>query len=473
MLSYRQHFEPSVSRVQVYVDDAEPKPVAPVVLNDLVNTFDTHVFPVAARTFGHANDVDADGRFTVLMSSWLTHLAGGRHSVDGFVRGADLDLTLDAPFSNHCDMMYLSTGLASGPHLRTVLAHEYTHAVTFSAKALSESHSRMPVPEEEGWIDEGLAHLVEDLHGFSRTNLDYRVSAFLSQPERYRLAVRDYYATDLFRSHGNRGAAYLFLRWCADRYGPKLLPSLIGSQRVGVANLESATGESFENLYRAWSLDLFFSGFDPAIGETGFRSVDLRSPMGGWMLAGPCVTAATPGGRPASWHSVGTASHFVIVEASPTGAVEVEVAAAAGASLQVTAVPLPEGMAAPELTVNAIPGPRGTASLSVRIEQQAESPLRLDSLAWEPLVPGANPHAPTFRHANLRAAQVASVFGTESLASCGRLSSMPIPARDALSLGAPLVVKLIGTDRSGRRVAAWARLAPDEARDDVAHLTHP
>ena len=86
-------------------------------------------------TFGRARDVDGDGRFTVLMSSWLTRLAGGRHAVDGFVRGADFDATLAAPFGNRCDMMYLSTALEPGPHLRTVLAHEYTHAVTLCAKA--------------------------------------------------------------------------------------------------------------------------------------------------------------------------------------------------------------------------------------------------------------------------------------------------------------------------------------------------
>ena len=53
--------------------------------------------PPPRRQFGRARDVDGDGRFTVLMSSWLTRLAGGRHAVDGYVRGADFDATLAAP----------------------------------------------------------------------------------------------------------------------------------------------------------------------------------------------------------------------------------------------------------------------------------------------------------------------------------------------------------------------------------------
>src|SRR5260370_20961508 len=127
-------------------------------------------------------------------------------------------------------MMYLSTALETGPHLRTVLAHEYTHAVTLSVKAFSGGAGGVagrPHLEEEGWLDEALAHLVEDLHGFSRSNLDYRVSAFLSQPARYRLVVEDYYAADLFRSHGNPGRAYLFLRLGAHRLRPPLPPNPI------------------------------------------------------------------------------------------------------------------------------------------------------------------------------------------------------------------------------------------------------
>ena len=65
--------------------------------------------------------------------------------------------------------------------------------------------------------------------GFPTSNIDYRVSAFLTRPERYQLVVDDYYAADLFRSHGSRGSTYLFLRWCADRYGPDLVPALVHS----------------------------------------------------------------------------------------------------------------------------------------------------------------------------------------------------------------------------------------------------
>ena len=251
-------------RIQVYVDSHDLNRVNEAVLGEVVNTFDRHIYPTATKNFGHARDVDGDGRFTVLISSWLNRLAGGRHSVDGFVRGADLDPDLRAPFSNHCDMMYLNASLAPGPHLKTVLAHEYTHAVTYTAKSFTGPAGERAGQDEEGWLDEALAHLAEDLHGFSRTNLDYRVSAFLSSPSRYQLVVDDYYSADLFRSHGNRGGTYLFLRWCVEHFGDSLLTTLVRSPKRGAPNLEAATGWTFASLYREWSTNLYMSGIQDA-----------------------------------------------------------------------------------------------------------------------------------------------------------------------------------------------------------------
>ena len=63
-------------------------------------------------------------------------------------------------------MMYLSTSLEPGPHLRTVLTHEYMHAVVFSGKCRQMEGVGPVVLEEEGWLDEALAHLAEDQQAF-------------------------------------------------------------------------------------------------------------------------------------------------------------------------------------------------------------------------------------------------------------------------------------------------------------------
>ncbi len=457
-------------RVQVYVDARDTAIVGAEVVRDVVGTFDERIHPTAARTMGLARDVDGDGRFTVLLSSWLTRLAGGRHAVDGFVRGADLDLNLRAPFGNGCDMMYLSTTLGTGPHLRTVMAHEYTHAVTFSAKMDAASRLGRPAVEEEGWLEEGLAHLAEDLHAFSRSNLDYRVSAFLSGPERYRLVVDDYYTADLFRSHGNRGGTYLFLRWCADVYGPGLLPALIHSERRGVANLEAATGLGFEELYRRWSIALFLGGLQSGHDRArdpigGFRSVNPRGTFGAWDLAGPRTARVRPDGPADTWSAAGTSSHYAVVEASSAGTVAIDVDGPPGAELQVTAIPLPADVARLDLSARASVGPDGDLRLHARIDEQGGTSVQLASLSWEPLIPAADPHAPGFRRDGLDRDGITSAFGTSALKPLGQLISAPIRLAGVRGGSPPLVLKLVGTDARGHRVAAWADLVPPPSLD--------
>jgi hypothetical protein len=444
-------------RIQVYVD-ASDGDVAPETLRDLVSTFDEVVFPSAASRFGQASDVDGDGRFTVLLSSWLTRLAGGKLSVDGFVRGADLDSTLGEPFGNRCDMMYLSTSLKAGPHLRTIVAHEYTHAVTFSRKALSGAAIGL---EEEGWLDEALAHLVEDDLGFSKSNIDYRVSAFLSNPERYRLVVDDYYAANLFRSHGNRGATYLFLRWCVDRYGPGLVDALVRSDRRGVENLEAATGSAFSELFRRWTVALYLSGLDPASSPEGaYRSIDPRGEFEDWVLAGPRASWVSAGGPADSWMAEGTTAHYAIVEGSPSGAVSVEVIGPTQSELQVTVIPLPVGLGRPELTVRSATGIGGEVLASADLTERDGTPVRLGALAWEPLVPADDPRSSGLRRGGLDMLGIASAFGTSALPAFGRLQSTAIPLPGLRATDGPVVFKAVGTDARGRRVAAWTVLDP-------------
>ena len=272
------------------------------------------------------------------------------------------------------------------------------HAVIFSQKLKSGARSAGPVVEEEGWLDEAMAHLAEDLNGFSTSNIDYRVSAFLSGPERYQLVVDDYFAANLFRSHGNRGSTYLFLRWCADRYGPDLLPALVASDRRGMANLESATGASFSSLFRRWSLALYLSGLDPDppkrdSTEDDAPSLNLRSPHEEWELAGPRFQRLSPDGPPDRWTASGTTSHFVVVDGSRSRAVQVEVTGPPDAELQVTALPLGSSQARLDLSLHKSSGPDGELRLRARIQERQGVEVRLSALSWEPLVPPANPHS--------------------------------------------------------------------------------
>jgi hypothetical protein len=294
--------------VAVYVDERDTASVEDSTVAEIVATLDDQVIPGAARLWGRARDVDGDGRLTVLVTGWLARL-----DVEGCVRGADFDPTVRAPFGNGCDLIYLAAGLRPGAHLRTVLAHEYAHAVTAAR-------------DEEAWLDEAMAHLVEDWSGDSRSNLDHRVAEFLEAPERSSLVAAEDRLSDRMRGHGGRGGRYLFLRWCADRFGTeRLLRALLAGETVGVSNLEAATGVPFPELYRGWSVEL-------ALGSRGGR--------GGLAARAPRLTRIEPDGPGDAWEAAGTSSHYVVVGAARSGATRIEVIAPPEAELQVSVVPL-------------------------------------------------------------------------------------------------------------------------------------
>jgi hypothetical protein len=431
---------------QVYVDRSHSDPAAfqPTV-DDAVRAFDNEIYPKSTRWFGRPLDVDRDGRFTILFTGWLTKVQNGKAALGGFVRGSDFYRDLEAPFSNRCDMMYLSTELAPGPYLRTLIAHEYTHTIIFCEHVLGNYRDDGPRRDEESWLNEGLAHLAEEMHGYSWENLDYRISTFLNAPEKYPLVVADYYASGLWRNPGTRGAAYLFLRWCRNQYGSGLPGRLIQSNLAGVENLEAATQEQFAELFRRWSVALLDDESRGA--NEHVRAEENRRPPLARLLCGPRFTEVALNGGQHDLQLAPTAAAYVRLH-SPTGShARVTVTAQPGTDLQVSLVRLPPESA--RLSLRTRPTPDGKAvQLFLRASNQA---VELENVGWERLVQtGKATEDSSYRP--VVAGAVRAWFG-DPLVKAGETRTSP--AIPLPPVPGPVVWKVIGKDASGRRVVAW------------------
>jgi hypothetical protein len=254
------------------------------------------------------------------------------------------------------------------------------------------------------------------------------------------------------------------------------MTTLVQSRLRGVANLEDATGVSFRDLYRRWSVALYMSGLDPAdlrARNGGYRSIDVRSPACEWTLAGPRPRRLSQGAATDSWEATGTSSHYVLIPGGQDSAVEIAVSGPPEAELQVTAVPLPADMGSLELAVRSIPSADGDLRLLATAHESGGQPVSLQTLAWEPLVPPADPRGSGFLRGRLDATMVASSFGTSALPAEGELRSRPITLKGIHAESGLVVVKLIGTDPRGRRIVAWAQLnGPGEAVKPLATIAH-
>ena len=302
---------------RVYLDSDVPKSgLAPGLIGEIIRLLDEEIIPRSRELLGEHTDVDHDGKLAVLVTAWLGRLCGGRISLKGFVRANDFQADVPAPFGNHADLLYLNSSVEPGTTLKTLLAHEYTHAVCFSRR-LADPLRAAPLLEEEDWLNEAIAHVAENLHASDRSNsrrsnldwsnLDWRIAAFLAAPQSSPLVVRDYYRAGLWRDAGCRGATYLFLRYCVDQFGERLLRDLVDSPVGGKRNLERATGIAFPELFRRWTI---------ALARDDIASVRLHEKIGDCELAGPARIEWRPETGSCEIDLRGTAMSLVVLKHS-------------------------------------------------------------------------------------------------------------------------------------------------------------
>jgi hypothetical protein len=476
--------------VRVYLDNQQSiKELPPGLVSSIADLFDNELIPRFRAVFGTYRDVDGDGRFSVLLSPWLARLQGGRTSIGGFVRGSDFQASISPPFSNRCDMMYVNSQTIPGPHLRTLLIHEYTHAVSFSRRTGADP-SHAAYPEEEDWLNEALAHCAESLFDGGWTNLDYRISRYLNDTAAYPLVVEDYYRAGLWRCHGCRGATYLFLRYCVERFGTQMLTRLITTPARGTRNIELATGCSFERLFRDWTLSLLEDAASIPAGKTAAHAnsnesseklarLDLYGFVGPWGLAGPRARDWVVDSGPLTLELKGTSAAFLVAAASPKGGTRrIHLSGTRGMQLQVSLVALPQNR--PEVEVEASWSHRMSVKQSAASVVGGLTPgdvirtvvhvvrgedLTIEQIAAEqnlgedriPLrVGGDDLKAIEITASHAAASHVAATERTAQNQSNARV--FDLPAESFSSATCPVIVKVVAVDAHGRRTAGWATL---------------
>jgi hypothetical protein len=119
------------------------------------------------------------------------------------------------------------------------MAHEFQHLINWSQHVFVNLGS-----SETTWINEGLSMLAQDLVGYGyQQGISNGVptiqvaQGFLASPSQISLYN--------FSSTGNNyGAAWLFFRYLADRFGNQIAGRLVQTAQTGTTNIEMQTGEA-------------------------------------------------------------------------------------------------------------------------------------------------------------------------------------------------------------------------------------
>ncbi|MEO6526552.1 MAG: hypothetical protein ABIP93_08005 [Gemmatimonadaceae bacterium] len=311
------------TKALVLSDTLNPKPgFSTVDFQRYAAKFDTLVYPLDVAAFGEPTDIDKNGRIAIVFTravneltprSALSYVGGLTFTRDLFPQVAT-PRALACPASNEGEFFYLMTpdpsGLVNGnrrsngfvdSNTTAVIAHELQHLINASRKL----YINTAAPKfEEKWLDEGLAHMAEELlfyreAGLSpRSNLTYAaVTGTLRSRVAYSTDMtgnasryRDFlFATSTSSPYAagdsltTRGATWSLLRYLADQSAGTdgdIWSRLANNTSVGIANLKSVFGSELPPMIRDWAASL---AVDDITGPASLqqKSWNWRSVYGG------------------------------------------------------------------------------------------------------------------------------------------------------------------------------------------------
>ena len=272
----------------LYVDaETPPEFLTDAEAEDLGQAFDASIYGTDRDDFGSESDINHDGKVAILMSPTINRMtppgaAGSQGFIAGYFLANDLlPQLLDSRITNGMEIFYTMVPDPSSlygnlfpkdktlPVIEGVLAHEFLHMILFNYRVLIYGHGYLADYMEQLWLDEGLAHIAEDLNGYKSSNIA-RANLFLEDPGDVTLI----YGGDALEE---RGASFLFLRLLGDRFGTSVYKRLVQSKHTGVANVEAATGALFNELFADWDAACYLSGRGITADERfNYSSIDLQ-----------------------------------------------------------------------------------------------------------------------------------------------------------------------------------------------------
>ena len=316
---------------------------------DLGDRFDDPaggIHKINTQYFGTETDVDGNGKVIVLISGIINHLPWtdpkwhdvpepkDRYRIDGFFLWIDLfetdQLGLEPGTTNHAEIVYLTAADPDGEYLGAdfkfptaevaqrnaiTLAHEYEHLISYSHRIFEYGFEF----EQEAWLEEGMAHMAEDLNGMDGNNVA-RANKYLDDPG---IVSLEYDSAPL----NQRGGIYLFLRYLGDRFGESIYWRLLQSKCVGRPCIEAITGENFYDTLGDFLAALYLSGKGialddryefPSLDQGGFDAVTTsRYTVGEGQVSGTIRRAS--GDFILFTNTNSAASHFTFTESARAG----------------------------------------------------------------------------------------------------------------------------------------------------------
>ena len=336
--------------------------------DSIFSSIESLAAPVVYHNFNHIGegtydapaDIDENGAVVYFFSTAVTdQLAPGSGGGFGYFAPRDLDPTAECATSNSGEIIYLAApnGTVSvddvNSNLGRTIAHELQHLVNRSYR------NQEGLEPEEGWLDEAMSHVAEELTLYATTGLSPRAglgATSFTAPARYgpffRLLNPSFERLQSWLMEPNaagvvgtaapdasRGAGWAFLRYYIDQareanQQPAFTTSLVQTPETGIAKLENLASPTIADQLVDFATAMYVDDNDSLPGledrlEThswNFRSMYEAGAGGSFPLAPialadgePVTRTYAPGGGAAYLRFGVAAGGFVDISNSTAG----------------------------------------------------------------------------------------------------------------------------------------------------------
>jgi len=211
-------------------------------IDDLSEEFDKRIYPQTTEVFGQewSPGVDNEFKITILITQLQDTAGAYFNTFDEYYKS-------QYPSSNQREMVYLNGSFLSSVYLKTFLAHEFQHMISFYQKEKKRGLA------EDLWLNEARSEYVSTLLGYDddfRTSyLKRRLSEFLRDPENS--------LTEWEGKTEDCGAVSMFMNYLVGRFGEEILTKMVRADATGIASINQALADlgskdKFEDIFADW-----------------------------------------------------------------------------------------------------------------------------------------------------------------------------------------------------------------------------
>jgi hypothetical protein len=233
----------------------------------LLEQFDTVIYPTDTSVFGEPLGRGVEGQKTWILIHNIRDESFYDCSQTSYIAGY-FSASEDA--ANNKNMMHIDSydwGNRTGPDAARpylyegVFAHEFEHLIHFDQD-----------PDEESWVDEGLADLAGFLSGYGHSSghiAYYFVYHEVTPLTFWGGGLPDY------------GASYLFALYLYEKFGgADFISALVQEQANAIEGIEKTLGafgyrESFDDIFDAWTIANYVDDTRKAGGKYGYDTLEV------------------------------------------------------------------------------------------------------------------------------------------------------------------------------------------------------